>query len=256
MADAVPEQRSGSSAVRGRRFYIFVGFMLALMVLFVVLGTWQVERLGEKERLIADVAARASAAPISLPAVNEWPAFDFEPYDFRPVTLTGTWLKDKSVLVFTALGSARGTYSGPGDWVMTPFALASGGVVFVNRGFAPQERAPAFLAGGDLPSGSVTLIGTSRMAEAVGGFTPTPDTGRRTDWVRNPERLRRLAGIDGAVAPVYVDLPAGPAGALPQGGETVMEFPNNHLGYAITWYGFALLVPPLLWLWIRRQRKS
>ena len=56
------------------------------------------------------------------------------------------------------------------------------------------------------------------------------------------------------VAPVYVDLPAGPAGSLPQGGETVVEFPNNHLGYAITWYGFALIVPILLFFWVRRQQ--
>jgi surfeit locus 1 family protein len=240
---------------RGWRFWIFVGFMLALMVLFVVLGTWQVERLGEKERLIADVAARADAAPISLPPVGEWAAADFEPFDFRPVTLTGHYLPSKSVLVFTALTEPRGKAGGPGDWVLSPFALEGGGVVFVNRGFVPQEQAPAFVEGSDLPQGDVTLTGVARLAEAVGPFTPSPDAGRRTDWVRNPERLKRLATVDAMVAPVYVDLPAGPPGALPQGGETVMEFPNNHLGYAMTWYGFAVLVPPLLWLWVRRQRR-
>jgi surfeit locus 1 family protein len=26
---------------------------------------------------------------------------------------------------------------------------------------------------------------------------------------------------------------------LPQGGETVVDFPNNHLQYAITWFGLA-----------------
>jgi surfeit locus 1 family protein len=55
------------------------------------------------------------------------------------------------------------------------------------------------------------------------------------------------------VAPLYVDLPAGPAGALPQGGETVVDFPNNHLGYAITWFGFAILTPLLLAGWIYKQ---
>ena len=43
---------------------------------------------------------------------------------------------------------------------------------------------------------------------------------------------------------------------LPQGGETVIEFPNNHLGYAITWFGFAILTPILLAFWISRQRKG
>ncbi|MDO8534518.1 MAG: SURF1 family cytochrome oxidase biogenesis protein, partial [Xanthobacteraceae bacterium] len=28
-------------------------------------------------------------------------------------------------------------------------------------------------------------------------------------------------------------------GGLPQVGETLLVFPNNHLGYALTWYGLA-----------------
>ena len=46
-----------------------------------------------------------------------------------------------------------------------------------------------------------------------------------------------------------------PPGTLPQGGETVVEFPNNHLGYAITWFGFALIAPILLVFWLRRTRR-
>ncbi len=252
MAEAVP----APPTVRGPRFWIFVGFMLTLMALFLVLGTWQVERMGEKDRLIADVMARADAAPIGLPPLAEWSANDFEPYDFRPVTLTGRYLPNQSVLVFTSLAEPRGNARGPGNWVLTPFRLDGGGVVFVNRGFVPQEAAPAFLEGKDITDDEVTLTGIARLAEAVGAFTPAPDTGRRTDWVRDPERLRRLATVDDPVAPIYVDLPAGPSGALPQGGETVLDFPNNHLGYAITWYGFAALVPPLLWLWVRRQKRT
>jgi surfeit locus 1 family protein len=53
--------------------------------------------------------------------------------------------------------------------------------------------------------------------------------------------------------PLTVDLPASAPGALPQGGETVVDFPNNHLGYAFTWFGFALLTPSLLAYWIWRQ---
>ena len=57
-------------------FWGFVAFMLALMVLFITLGIWQVERLGEKEALIANVAARMTLPPEPLPPVGEWPAFD------------------------------------------------------------------------------------------------------------------------------------------------------------------------------------
>ena len=91
-------------------FWGFIAFMLVLMELFVALGTWQVERLGEKERLIADVAARMDLPTAELPPAAEWSAFDAEAWNFRPVRLAGTWLPEKTVLVFTSLVDQRGQY--------------------------------------------------------------------------------------------------------------------------------------------------
>ena len=87
----------------------------------------------------------------------------------------------------------------------------------------------------------------ARKSERVGGFTPDADKTKRVEWVRNIDRLTAL--IDPSLAPVsplYVDLPAGPTGALPHGGETVVEFPNNHLEYAGTWFCFAIITPIML----------
>ena len=35
----------------------------------------------------------------------------------------------------------------------------------------------------------------------------------------------------------------------------MISFPNNHLGYAMTWYGFAIITPIMLAVWLRRQRR-
>ncbi len=250
MAEAQAE-----APVYGLRFWGFLVFMLVLMALFIALGTWQVERLGEKEQLVTQVTARFNEPPKPFPAVGEWTVLEGGGYDYRPVSLTGTYRPEGTVLVFTSLGESRGTFSGPGFWVMTPFTLATGGTVFVNRGFVPQASGPGFSEGGSLEPGLISLVGVVRGPEPIGSFTPAPDVARQVEWVRNPQRLAAMAGeLPQPVAPVYIDLPAGPDGALPQGGETVIEFPNNHLGYAITWYGFALLVPFLLFFWVRRQR--
>ena len=246
---------TGDAPVRGARFWAFLVFMLALMALFIALGTWQVERLGEKERLIANVTARFNEPPKPFPPFAAWKVFDADGYDYRPVTLTGTYRPQGTVLVFDSLDEPRGKFSGPGYWVMTPFMLVTGGTVFINRGFVPEASGPAFAQGGSLETGLISIAGVARDAEAIGSFTPAPDLTRHVEWVRNPTRLSAMAGnLPQPLAPVYVDLPAGPEGALPQGGETVIEFPNNHLGYAMTWYGFALLVPFLLFFWVRRQR--
>ncbi len=43
------------------------------------------------------------------------------------------------------------------------------------------------------------------------------------------------------VLPFFIDAGAEPAnpGGLPQGGVTIIDLPNNHLQYALTWYGLA-----------------
>ena len=252
MADVPAE-----TPLRGLRFWGFLVFMLGLMALFITLGTWQVDRLGEKERLIASITARAGEPPKLFPEVADWKVFDAGGYDYRAVTLSGTYRPEGTILVFTSLVEQKGEYSGPGFWVMTPFTLVTGGTVFVNRGFVPQSSGAAFAQGGALEPGLISIAGVARNAEMIGSFTPAPDRSRRVEWVRHPARLASMAGdLPQPVAPVYIDLPAGPPGALPQGGETVVEFPNNHLGYAITWYGFALLVPFLLFFWVRRQQAA
>lgn len=245
------------AAGRRRRWstFAFAALMLALTGVFLVLGAWQWQRLGEKQALIATIESRMTRDPGALPAADTWGDLDSEFYDYRPLTVTGRFLPAETILVFTALGGARGAFAGPGYWVMTPLALDTGGTLFVNRGFVPQASGPAFGGGGTLPPGEVTLTGIARAPEQAGPFTPGTDTQRRIDWVRDPARLATLADPALApVAPLYLDLPAGDPGALPQGGETVLEFPNNHLGYALTWFGFALLTPVLLAVWLLRRR--
>jgi surfeit locus 1 family protein len=227
----------------------FVALMLALTGLFVTLGIWQVERLGEKEALIASVSAGLASAPVPIESLDG-------PVDYRPVTFSGTYVPGSTVLVFTSLTEPNGQFSGPGYWVMTVLALDGGGSVFVNRGFVPQERQAEF-TGAEAPTGPQNLSGIARAAEATGSFTPAADAPNRIDWVRDPQRLATFAStLPQPLLPFYIDLPAGDPGALPQGGETTVEFPNNHLGYAMTWFGFALITPVLLVFWIIRQRKT
>ena len=244
---ALPRRRQWWNAV-------FVVLMLALTVMFFALGLWQWQRLAEKQALIATIESRVTRPASDLPAVDQWSALDADFYDYRPLIVAGRYLPQQTVLVFTSLGTARGRYSGPGYWVMTPLMLEGGGTLFVNRGFVPQESGPAFAGGGPVSPGSVTLTGIGRASEEPGSFTPGADAGKRVDWVRDTSRLSRL--VDPALAPfapLYLDVSAGDPGALPQGGETVVEFPNSHLGYALTWFGFALLTPVLLAFWLFRR---
>ncbi|HVW94320.1 MAG TPA: SURF1 family protein [Devosia sp.] len=245
---------------RSRRpwlFWIFVIFMLALTALFLGLAKWQLDRLHWKEGLIAEAAANMKLPPAPFPPEAQWPGLDPEAFGYRPVTATGHYIPDQTIRVFVGLSDdAKGQYSGPGYWIVTPFALDGGGTVFIDRGFVPQAMADAFADDPNLPTGTVTLAGVTVPSEEAGPFTPAADTQHRIDWARNIERMQAMlpAALQ-PVAPVYIDLLAGPRGALPQGGETEVDFPNNHLGYAFTWLGFALTTVIMLAEWVRRQVK-
>lgn len=236
---------------------IFAVLMLALAATCVWLGTWQLDRLAEKEALIAAVDERLDSAPVPVPAAETWATLDVDAYNFRPVELTGAFRYNQTVTVFTSLADARGAAGGAGYWVVTPFVLAEGGTVFVNRGFIPQDFQEAAVTDSEGDEAQVTISGLLRPAEQAGMVTPEANMSDRIEWVRNPERLARM--VDPALAPFapfYVDLPAGEPGQLPQGGETVVEFNNNHLGYAYTWYGFAIVAVVMLGFWLAHQRAA
>ncbi|SFC29987.1 SURF1 family protein [Devosia psychrophila] len=237
--------------------WTFIVLMLALAATCVWLGNWQMHRLAEKEALIAAVDARLHADPIPVPPSTEWASLDLEALNFQPVSLTGSFRYNQTVTVFTSLLDGRGPASGPGFWVVTPFVLANGGTVFINRGFIPEDFQEAAIADGDNGDAQVTISGLFRPGEKAGFVTPGPNTSDRIEWVRDPVRLAAM--VDPALAPIapfYVDLPASAPGELPQGGETVVEFPNNHLGYAYTWYGFAIVAVVMLGFWIIRERSD
>lgn len=236
--------------------WLFFAVMLGLTVFFLGLAKWQFDRLHWKEGLIAQAEVNMRRQPQPLLPVAQWGSIDPEAYAYSPVTATGHYLPAQSIRVFIALGeSAHGEYSGAGYWIMTPFALEGGGTVFVNRGFVPQALATRYVGDPTAPTGTVTIRGATVASETPSLFTPAADSAHRIDWVRDTGRL--AAFLDPAakpVAPFFIDLPAGPKGSLPQGGETTVDYTNNHLGYALTWLGFALTTGIMLAEWVRRQQ--
>ena len=251
MTEAVrPERRWGIAQIS------FIVLMLALMALFIMLGTWQVQRLSEKEALIATVEERFDQPPAVFPDAGTWDGLDAEALDYRPVTATGSFDHARTVLIFTNLPDPVGRYGGVGYWVMAPFIPEDGGVLWVNRGFVPEAMAETYADGGAGPEGEITIEGVARRPERSNSFTPAPDLAERREWVRDPGRLAAFLESGASVAPVTIDLVAGPDGELPQGGETQVSFPNRHLEYAGTWYLFAAITPVMLGFWIWRQRKA
>ncbi len=210
---------------------------LALMAVLIGLGVWQLQRLAWKEALIAAVEARAKAPPGEAPASALWAKLVPADYEYLHVRLTGVFDLSRQALVFRAITAPRGRYGGPGYLVMTPLRLPNGADVLVNRGFVPAERVDAAKEG---PSGEVVVTGLMRSSEGRTWFTPSDDPARGKWFTRDVEEIAAALKL-GPHAPFSIDEDASPdPAALPEGGETVLSFPNSHLSYAVTWFGMAL----------------
>ncbi len=209
---------------------------LAGIALLLSLGVWQVERRAWKLALIDRVEQRVHAAPVPAPPPASWPAIAAASDEYRHVTLRGHFLHERETLVKAV------TEEGGGYWVLTPLQTGDGSIVLVNRGFVPPElREPSARPAGE-PAGEVTVIGLLRMTEPKGGFLRSNDPAHDRWYSRDVAAIATARGL-GAVAPFFVDADAGPArGVYPIGGLTVVRFPNNHLIYALTWFGLALML--------------
>ncbi|OWK28768.1 SURF1 family protein [Sphingomonas dokdonensis] len=214
------------------RRYAFVGVCLTLAALFTALGIWQVQRRAWKLDLIARVEARVDAAPSPLPAPADWNG-DLE---YRRVRVTGRLLNDRETLVQAV------TIHGPGWWVLTPLARGDGQpLILVNRGFVPDERRNRATRRASLPDAPVTITGLLRNSEPGGAFLRSNDPAANRWFSRDVAAIAKARDL-GRVAPFFIDADAtSNPGGYPIGGLTVIAFRNNHLMYAITWFGLALL---------------
>ena len=225
---------------RGRRGSLAIAglFALAGVAVLLALGVWQLERLRWKTELIQRIETRIHAAAQPLPAASVWTRFASGDYEYQRVFATGVFEYDREALIYRTSGKVAGAMAQPGYWVMTPLRLADDARVLVNRGFIPLERKDTSRAQGR-PDVAVTVIGVLRAPEPRGAFTP-PDNPARGEWfTRDPPAIAAALDLQ-RTAPFSIDEDAHPAASgLPAGGATIVDIPNNHLSYALTWFGLA-----------------
>ncbi|MGZ9115635.1 MAG: SURF1 family protein [Methylocystis sp.] len=209
-----------------------------LFALLVSLGFWQVRRLGEKEALIARVEQRSTQSPLAIPPPERWASLRAEDYDFMHVRAAGRFIGGRDALVFAA--PPEGASREPGYWLLTPFALTSGGVVLVDRGFLPASLA-GDAAVRAAPPGEATLVGLLRAPERRNPFTPADQPEKGVFFARDPAAIAAALGLaDAAPFALVLDAApvAGPDWPRPVGG--VPTIANNHFSYAVTWFGLSL----------------
>lgn len=256
MTKAVREQDlTGTGPTRRAKTVAAALAILAGLAILLSLGTWQMQRLHWKEALLADIAARRAAAPVALSEIEAIRQAGGD-VEYRRVSVTGTFDHEKERHFFATFEGKTGFY------VYTPMRLSDGRVLFVNRGFVPYDmKAPATrMAGQVAGEQTVTGFARARLADKPSMIVPDNDLTKNIFYWKDLDAMASSDGFDPPkVVPFFVDADASVEnpGGWPKGGVTQFDLPNNHLQYALTWYGLAIaLVAVVLGAWLKRGRSA
>lgn len=215
---------------------LFIG--LAGLAILLWLGFWQLQRLEWKEGVLWEIETRIASDPVAVPAPP-----DPERDRFLPVTATGE-ITDQEIHV---LVSTKET--GPGFRVVSLFLSDDGRRLLLDRGIVDdsakyEERLPV----------TATVTGNLHWPDESDIFTPEPDREMNIWFARDVEALsselaaepvlivlRETSEDDPAVTPYPV---------------STQSIPNDHLQYAVTWFGLALVWATMTVYWITRIRRD
>jgi surfeit locus 1 family protein len=238
-----------SGQAKGRRRIFPVAALLLCATLFAALGTWQVKRLAWKEALIAHVNAVSTAAPVDAAKLPSAPdAAMLDDLEYRQVSVSGRFDPAGTTLV-SAL-----TELGAGYWVLAPLRLEDGRAIWINRGYVPLGSTRGQQAT-LLPASTQSLIGLLRKSEAPSNILRANQPEAERWYFRNLPQIAAKARVKDSGTIWFIDAKAesAPAKGQPIAGLTVIAFPNNHLPYAITWFGLCAMCFGGIWLVLRHR---
>ena len=154
------------------RLWLSAMALVALAILL-ALGVWQVQRLAWKEALIASISERVASPPRPISEIEQL-ASETGDVEYWPVEARGRFLHEGESHFFA-------TWQGrSGFFIYTPFELADGSIVFVNRGFVPFDRKdPATRPEGQI-AGETQVTGLARnmLTEKPSIIVPDNDPDR------------------------------------------------------------------------------
>jgi len=221
---------------------------LAVLVILLWLGSWQIERKAWKEALIETLTQRLNATPAALLPPEEWARMTPENSEFLRVKLRVELRSGDDALVYASSSALRDDVKAPGYFVFTPARLPEGRQIVVNRGYVPDRTYPS-------SPGSQDIVGYVRWPEAPSWFISAHDTAGTIWYVRDQQAMAEFKGW-GAVAPFYIEQESPlPPGGLPHPAALKVHLRNDHLQYALTWYGLAAVLVVMFTIWtVRRWR--
>ena len=219
--------------------------VVALIVMCLELGLWQLRRLDDRREFNAAVTASTTAAPI---AIEQLPSD--EAAEWTVVRAAGRYDAEDELLVRNrTLDSTNGFY------VVTPLVTDDDSRLLVLRGWVPAgntaRESPDVPAP---PAGEVSVSGRLRMSETVRRALAAEIPGQVT--ALDTQAIGDLLGV--SVYEQYVELfdQDPPAGDVPRPLPAPEVSDGPHLAYAVQWFAFGVIAVGGWVALLRRERKD
>ncbi|KAI9029313.1 SURF1 family-domain-containing protein [Hyaloraphidium curvatum] len=202
------------------------------------LGAWQVYRLQWKLALIEDREGKLHSPAVEIP--DDLDASTLAKYEFLRVKLSGTFLHQQEIHV----GPRSRGDGDVGYFIVTPFVISGGPrdgqKILVNRGFVPRALRNAPLRPESLPKGVVTIEGLVRRGEqnSMGLLAKADPAKNMWTWMDQ----ETMTATTGASPDFLIEMVEGKINKpfrLPEPRPPRVDYRNNHLQYAITWFGLS-----------------
>ncbi|WP_341668405.1 SURF1 family protein [Alcaligenes sp. SDU_A2] len=251
---------SSTTRFSSRRSLLALIALGLLMILFVSLGRWQLDRAQERRALAEQIAHGREQAPVHVDSQVGLEHSSF----WQTIALQGTWRGDLTVLL-----DNRNFKGKPGYWVATPFVLdqgtLTGSAILVLRGWLARQpgrppRPPAVPGGPQHIEGEL-LERVPRLFELGASPLPAtlPDPAGTLPVVQNLT-VNELSARSGLKMQAVVLAQTSPSGALlTDWPDPNIDFEKNN-GYALQWFGFALIALcawlGVAWKWLRRTWRA
>ncbi len=212
----------------------------AMLAVLVSLGVWQVHRLAWKTAMLARIDAAEAAPAVPLGA---------DPPPFAKVRVQGRFETGARAFYGVAVHDIGQGPTMGADLLMPLRPVGGGQPVLVDRGWVPQSRDQAI----PLPQGVVSVEGFVRPAQRPGLFSPRDDLATRHFYTLDPTAIGAALGIPDPLPFTLIALGGRPADELyPDPARHLPRPDNNHLSYAITWFGLAVALLVIFVVYARK----
>lgn len=210
-------------------FPILLG--LSGLILLCSLGIWQIGRMYEKRAQLDEMTAGITTPAVAVPAT-----YDPEIDRFRPVTVAGDFTGERLYVI-----SGKPDV-GAGVRVISVLQTDTGRRLLIDRGFLLDQDKQRVLT-----QQRVELIGNMMWPRDANEYTPPPDAKTGLWFARDAEKMAALLNTEPLMIVARTDTGDG----IEPVPVNTASIPNDHWGYAITWFSlafvWALMTGALIW---------